>query len=105
MKFIVSAIFLGLISGQTANSAPTVQCPPPGLQPLSNLNITEYISKRWFVQQQMPIRYLEEDTAFCVTAKYEVRVNDSDGLVEKVLSAFRSNSKEIESKRATSEPT
>jgi apolipoprotein D and lipocalin family protein len=37
-----------------------------------DFNLTSYISKPWFIQQQMPTQYLPVEKNYCVTARYEV---------------------------------
>merc|ERR1740129_485248 len=46
-------------------------CPPVQTQP--NFNLTSYISKRWYTQQQMTITYLPADANNCVTAEYSLK--------------------------------
>jgi len=45
------------------------ECAPVATVP--DLDLEAFISKRWYVQQQMATKYLPEDTNFCVTARYE----------------------------------
>lgn len=46
------------------------ECLPVETQP--NFNLTSYISKPWFIQQQMPTQYLPVEKNYCVTARYEM---------------------------------
>jgi len=39
----------------------------------AGFNLTEYISKRWYTQQQMTVEYLPADSNNCVTANYELK--------------------------------
>jgi len=44
-------------------------CPPVQTQP--DFNLTTYISKRWYVQEQMEVAYQPADSLKCVSARYE----------------------------------
>lgn len=44
-------------------------CPPVQTQP--GFNLTTYISKRWYVQEQMEVAYQPADSLKCVSARYE----------------------------------
>merc|ERR1719330_158590 len=46
-------------------------CPPVDTQP--HFNLTEYISKRWYVQQQMQVDALPENATDCYSAQYTLR--------------------------------
>jgi apolipoprotein D and lipocalin family protein len=46
-------------------------CPAVKTQP--DFNLTSYISKRWYAQEQMVIKYLQADSFNCVTAKYSLK--------------------------------
>ena len=48
-------------------------CPQVTTQ--ADFDFAQFISKRWFVQQQMATQYLPETWNFCVQAKYEDRSN------------------------------
>jgi len=43
-------------------------CPPVTTQ--KGFNLDEYVSKRWYIQQQMPTQYLDITKNYCVNAKY-----------------------------------
>ena len=43
-------------------------CPPVSTQ--SPFNMTEYVRAPWYVQMQMPIKYLPLDSFYCVRATY-----------------------------------
>lgn len=45
-------------------------CPPPGLGPVPDFNVTEYISAPWFVLAQTPLVYQPVDQLFCTRAEY-----------------------------------
>lgn len=47
------------------------KCQPVSTQP--NFNLTTFISKRWYAQQQMPVLYLPASQNFCVWAEYRMR--------------------------------
>jgi len=46
-----------------------VTCKPVTTQP--NVDLAAYISKTWYIQQQMVVAYLPADSFYCVTASYE----------------------------------
>jgi len=46
-------------------------CPPVGTQP--DFNLTEYVSKRWYVQQQMQVDTLPDGATDCYSAQYTLR--------------------------------
>ena len=39
--------------------------------PADSFNIQAYISKPWFIQEQMPLAYQTEDQLYCVRAAYK----------------------------------
>lgn len=45
-------------------------CPPIKLQTIPKVNLTEYIRKTWYVQQQQINGYQKENDLFCVAATY-----------------------------------
>ena len=47
-------------------------CPPPGFASVGDVNITEYTSRTWFIQEQQVNGYQTENDLFCVTATYEL---------------------------------
>lgn len=46
------------------------ECLPVDTQP--QFNLTRFISKPWFIQQQMPTQYLPVEKNYCVSARYEL---------------------------------
>ena len=63
-------IFQDLENLPFASEAPPV-CPPPFFKAKTNFNLDAYVQGRWYIQEQQPIRYLEADSNYCVTARYE----------------------------------
>jgi len=45
----------------------------PTVETVPDFNLTDFISARWFVQQQMVTRFLPTENNFCVTAGYEIK--------------------------------
>lgn len=74
-----------------ANEAPP-SCPPPGLTSMEGFNLTAYVQGRWYIQEQMPVSYLDADSLYCVSASYEVTdvggVSDA-GVLQPVLNLFK----------------
>jgi hypothetical protein len=68
---------------------------------LQDFNLTAYIADRWYIQQQMPVSYLDEDSLYCVSARYEV-TSDGDevtdiGFLQPLLGALKYNPGEVRS--------
>jgi len=64
--FILLSVFTlskGSLSGDSA-------CPE--VQPQKDFNITSYVTGRWYIQQQMSVRYLPASQNYCVYAEYKV---------------------------------
>ena len=57
----------------TASADGQLSCPPEGFDsvPADSFNIQAYISKPWFIQEQMPLAYQTEDQLYCVRAAYK----------------------------------
>eukprot|EP00438_Fugacium_kawagutii_P010892 Skav231400 [mRNA] locus=scaffold1456:312096:324529:- [translate_table: standard] len=52
--------------------APT-QCPPAGFDTVQDFDLSKFISKRWYIQQQMAVNYLPASQNRCVYAEYQLR--------------------------------
>jgi apolipoprotein D and lipocalin family protein len=52
------------------------ECPPRDFQSMDQLDLNEYTRAKWFVQEQMPVKYLPVSDNFCVTAQY-VKIGNS----------------------------
>ena len=50
----------------------TNKCPQVHLQTVPQVNISEYIRKSWYIQQQQVNAYQSEDELYCVTATYNI---------------------------------
>jgi lipocalin len=50
--------------------AATSMCPPEGFETVENFDISSFISAKWYIQQQMPTKYLPVSQNYCVTAEY-----------------------------------
>mmetsp|Transcript_44284 Transcript_44284/g.96333 ORF Transcript_44284/g.96333 Transcript_44284/m.96333 type:complete len:203 (-) Transcript_44284:171-779(-) len=49
-------------------------CPPAGFNTtLTDFDIKQYASAKWFTQQQMPVTYLPTNQNYCVYAEYSVK--------------------------------
>mmetsp|Transcript_27629 Transcript_27629/g.69335 ORF Transcript_27629/g.69335 Transcript_27629/m.69335 type:complete len:230 (-) Transcript_27629:109-798(-) len=48
-------------------------CPPENFTTVQNFDLDTFISKMWFVQQQMPVTYLPKSQNRCVFAQYSKR--------------------------------
>lgn len=64
-----------------ASAKPGKSCPPPGFDSVASLNLTQFISAPWYVQQQQPIVYQKASNLFCVRAVYEA-VGKSKSVLE-----------------------
>jgi uncharacterized surface protein with fasciclin (FAS1) repeats len=55
-----------------------IACPPKGFDsvPADKLSIQAYISKPWFIQEQMPLAYQTESQLYCVRAAYKQLEDD-----------------------------
>jgi len=62
----VAGLYLGLSSAATT-------CPPSDFETVSDFDLDAFISKRWWVQQQMEVTYLPKSQNRCVYAEYEKR--------------------------------
>uniref|UniRef100_A0A7S1L529 Lipocalin/cytosolic fatty-acid binding domain-containing protein n=1 Tax=Alexandrium catenella TaxID=2925 RepID=A0A7S1L529_ALECA len=61
-----------LSSSSSGNSSfPPRGCPPPGLKPAANFNVTEWIRKSWYAIQQVPVVF-QPNPLLCVTATYDL---------------------------------
>jgi lipocalin len=49
------------------------QCPPAGFETVKDFNLNGFISKRWYVQQQMEVSYLPKSRNRCVYADYSLK--------------------------------
>lgn len=47
-------------------------CPPEGFSSVSNFHLDTFISDRWYIQQQMPTKYLPANENWCVYAEYKL---------------------------------
>ena len=54
-----------------AQSKPS-QCPPSGFDSTQDFDLESFISKRWYVQQQMEVKYLPKYRNRCVYAEYKL---------------------------------
>ncbi|CAE7497076.1 unnamed protein product [Symbiodinium sp. CCMP2592] len=52
--------------------APPFQCPPAGFETVNNFDLDSFISKRWYIQQQMETKYLPKAQNRCVYAEYKL---------------------------------
>eukprot|EP00438_Fugacium_kawagutii_P001909 Skav218216 [mRNA] locus=scaffold1375:83241:84182:- [translate_table: standard] len=52
--------------------APT-QCPPADFDTVQDFDLSKFISKRWYIQQQMAVNYLPASQNRCVYAEYQLR--------------------------------
>lgn len=59
---------LGKLTGKGCSCAQNKACPPVTTQ--KGFNLEAYISKQWYIQQQMPTQYLDITMNYCVNAKY-----------------------------------
>jgi len=69
-----------LLPTPTSPPVPGVQiaCPPEGFDsvPADDISIQAYISKPWFIQEQMPLAYQTESQLYCVRAAYKQLEDD-----------------------------
>jgi lipocalin len=52
-------------------------CPPQGFSSVQDFDLNTYISKRWYIQQQMETAYLPKTHNWCVFAEYTRRAKKS----------------------------
>lgn len=50
--------------------AATATCPPAGFSSISNFDLDTFISRRWYIHQQMVTSYLPKSQNWCVFAEY-----------------------------------
>lgn len=69
--YIVDRVLLPTPTGPAPGGQ--ISCPPEGFDsvPADQLNIQAYISKPWFIQEQMPLAYQTESQLYCVRAAYK----------------------------------
>eukprot|EP00210_Caulerpa_lentillifera_P007242 g6929.t1 len=48
-------------------------CPPKDFDSVSPFDLTEYIRKTWYIQEQMPVSYQPVNSLYCVVATYELK--------------------------------
>jgi len=63
------------IANQGCRCEKNLECQPVETQ--QGFDLDAYISKPWFIQQQMPTEYLPETKNFCVNAMYERKAEKS----------------------------
>ena len=72
--YVIDSVLLPSPDSQPA-SAPVGQiaCPPDGFDsvPADQISIPAYISKPWYIQQQIPVQYQTESQLYCVRAAYK----------------------------------
>mmetsp|Transcript_73275 Transcript_73275/g.174604 ORF Transcript_73275/g.174604 Transcript_73275/m.174604 type:complete len:381 (-) Transcript_73275:212-1354(-) len=61
------------LSPQPSPIAPPFQCPPAGFETVNNFDLDSFISKRWYIQQQMETKYLPKTQNRCVYAEYKLQ--------------------------------
>ena len=52
---------------------PASQCPPTDFESIQDFDLDGFISKRWYVQQQMEVKYLPKSENRCVYAEYKLQ--------------------------------
>lgn len=63
------------VDGTDCRCAQNLEC--PALTTQQDFNLTEYIAKPWFIQQQMETEYLPVSKNYCVNAVYTKRPSSS----------------------------
>eukprot|EP00913_Durusdinium_trenchii_P026564 g24922.t1 len=53
--------------------ATTSSCPPKDFETVKDFDLDSFISKRWYIQQQMPVKYLPASQNRCVYAEYQLQ--------------------------------
>jgi len=75
--YLIDNVLLPTPDPEQANAAASADgqrsCPLEGFDsvPADSFNIQAYISKPWFIQEQMPLAYQTEDQLYCVRAAYK----------------------------------
>lgn len=71
------------------------------VQSLQGFNLTAYVTGRWYIQEQMPVSYLDEESLYCVSARYEVTSVGNEvsevGILQPLLNALKYNPGEVRS--------
>lgn len=57
----------------TPGFLPASSCPPKDFETVKDFDLDSFISKRWFIQQQMAVNYLPKSQNRCVYADYKLR--------------------------------
>merc|ERR1740138_1147812 len=50
--------------------ASSAECPPPQFSTVRDFDIDSFVSKKWYIQQQMEVLYLPKSQNRCVSAEY-----------------------------------
>lgn len=77
--FCLSLCIVSFFVGVTAWG----RCPPPGFDAVKNLDVEDFISHSWYVQEQTVVAYQAPDSFYCVVATYEPKNKDNlfDGFI------------------------
>ena len=67
---------LTFLSPQTPADG-AAQCPPAGFDTVKDFDLKSFIAKRWYIQQQMAIKYLPASQNRCVYAEYKLKEKPS----------------------------
>jgi lipocalin len=54
-------------------SAATATCPPRGFESVESFNLTDFISAKWYIQQEMATQYLPVSQNYCIEADYALK--------------------------------
>jgi hypothetical protein len=66
----VTCLLVTLALARVSNA---VECPPPGFDSVlpEEFDLDAYVSKPWYIQQQIPVQYQSVDQLYCVRAAYK----------------------------------
>jgi len=71
-------VLVSALVGACAQNALGVECPPKGFDsvPKEDFDFQAYISKPWYIQEQIPVQYQTVDQLYCVRAAYKQLEDD-----------------------------
>jgi lipocalin len=66
LSSVLIPVFLAVVYAEKA-------CPPAGFESIKSFDLKSFMSKRWYIQQQMEVSYLPKSKNRCVYAEYSPR--------------------------------
>jgi len=76
-KVALAVGILGHVHARLSEKQNGPTCPPEGFTTVSNFDIDAYVRTRWYIQQEMPVKYLPASKNRCVHADYKLKPKKS----------------------------